>query len=176
MDLQKQKRLVLCDKFFTTCFINHKILCRDVEVPCSKSSPTFDNFYFKDMLGKLAEDKLEHRALNAKNVAAYISIILKRGKSFYPINETLIKYTKSLPNTFINNFRIRYIENYIRKIFDKKSSSVKDILDHISTGGAADSSIKNVYKDNLCISRIFPYKKCFDETLNLLESYLAVSK
>lgn len=80
MNIQREEDLNLCDKFFTTCFKNHKLDCNDVGCLCSKSNPSFNNFYFKDMLISMVDKKIEEHELNSQIVAAFIAVLLKREK------------------------------------------------------------------------------------------------
>lgn len=166
MNLQKEEELDMCDKFFTSRFKLHKIECLNTNCLCSISEPSFKNFFFNDFLVDLMMKKMSLVSLDAKNVAAFISVLFMRDKSISPVNEILITFMKDVHNSFIDTFHIYYIENYIQKIMEKKSEGLVSIRKGLKFSENSQDIIREIYKENLLTHRVFSYKSQYDQALN----------
>lgn len=176
MDIAKMDELTICERYFTTCFLNHKKDCRKADCLCKRSICRYDNSSFNDFLVELVEENIKTAQFNFKDTAIYISILIKRDKSITTVNEILFKCVSAVDSSYFNLFYKSYFENYIQKILEKKSSNLINIKKSLKYDYNKTELANNMYKENLPIHRLIFYKKCYDSAHKDIACAIAESK
>ena len=176
IDIGRFEHITTSDRYYINRFISHRMNCRDHGCLCKLSKPSHDDSNFKDFLVELAKAKIEGADLTAKEVAAYVAVIVKRNKSITSMNDILLQYLKAAKPSWATTLYTSYIEEHVQRILAEKSSALVKIKKNLKYNVNKDELAREQYNETVLIHKVFWFKRLYDSALEEINSYLQEAK
>ena len=163
---------IACENYYVSNFIRHRRECREAKCACRRIRHVHNNPLYLDMVVSLAERRMTREELSTTRVALFLAVLVRRDKSILPVNDLLLRYKEGLKDSFMDRFRIRYVENYMQKILDGKCSEVISVAKDSVYKENKEELVPSFYRKSLMTHLLFRYKQSYDQLKELIVAYM----